>query len=49
MSKSINYRTEGMDILLNEDCILARYHPLIPLKELRTQIAVARVFTEFRA
>lgn len=28
----MNYKTEAIDILLNEDCILQRYYPLIPYK-----------------
>lgn len=28
----MNYKIEAIDILLNEDCILQRYYPLIPYK-----------------
>lgn len=28
-----NYRVEGMRLLLQEDCILNRYHPLVPHRE----------------
>lgn len=30
----MNYRVEAIEILLNEDCILQRYYPLIPYKEI---------------
>lgn len=30
--KELNYRVEGFSILLNENCILSRYYPLIPYK-----------------
>lgn len=29
----LNYRIEGFSLLLNEDCILSRFYPLIPYKE----------------
>lgn len=29
----MNYKIEAIDILLNEDCIIARYYPLIPYKK----------------
>lgn len=28
----MNFRIDAIEILLNEDCILSRYYPLIPLK-----------------
>lgn len=30
----MNYRIEAMNVLLKEDCILQRYYPLLPYKEL---------------
>lgn len=30
---AMDYRVEALEILLNEDCILQRYYPLIPYKE----------------
>ena len=29
----MNYRIEAMEILLNEDCLLQRYYPLLPFRE----------------
>lgn len=29
----LDYRIEGFSLLLNEDCILSRFYPLIPYKE----------------
>lgn len=33
----INYRIDAINVLLNEDCILTRYYPLIPYKEMLTE------------
>lgn len=36
----INYRIDAINVLLNEDCILTRYYPLIPYKEMLTEYLI---------